>query len=231
MTLRIKPLLKKKIQTLIASRPDLSGIKMLLRLNDKLFSFTLGTIKICEKKRGGIHPKHWVTDFHEFFLENIKTTDSVLEVGCAYGHVASEIAKKAKYVQAIDNRPEAIAEAKKLFSRENLRFECNDFWDWPEENAFDIIILSNVLEHIENRVEFLMKASRIGKKLLIRVPSYKRDWLVPYKEKLGLEWRLSTDHQLEYTEGILREELSQAGLKAVEIFSEWGNYCCIAVQR
>jgi SAM-dependent methyltransferase len=231
MISRLKACLRRTTQKRLAFSPDRRGIKSLLRLHDRLYFFTLGTIKIYEKSKGGIHPKHWVTDFHNFFVRNVEPSDSVLEVGCAYGHVSSAVAEKAEHVVAIDIRPEAIEEAKGQFNRENLVFACSDFLSFPEEDKFDVVILSNVLEHIEERIPFLRKASRIGKILLVRVPAFDRDWLVPYKKSLGLEWRLNRDHKLEYTERELREEIEKAGLKINRIFCEWGNYCCIASKR
>lgn len=221
----------RKMQKRLAFLSDNRGIKLLLRLQGILHSLALGTIKISERAKGGINPKHWVTDFHNFFLDNIKPSDTVLEVGCAYGHVANAIAKKAKHVTAIDIRSEAIEKAKQHFKRNNLSFLSNDFFDFADEEKFDIVILSNVLEHINERQSFLKKAAALGEKLLIRVPSFDRDWLVPYKKELGLEWRLNKDHKLEYTEDILRQELNRSGLAIENLFCKWGNYCCVATKK
>jgi hypothetical protein len=49
-------------------------------------------------------------------------------------------------------------------------------------------------------------------KFLIRVPMFEREWLVPYKRELGIEWRLDLTHRIEYTEGELRDELLNAGM-------------------
>ena len=73
--------------------------------------------------------------------------------------------------------------------------------------------MSNVLEHIKDRHEFLMKCKVHAPKLLIRVPAFERDWLVPYKKSLGLEWKLHNDHYIEHTvEELMREIMLPLGL-------------------
>lgn len=231
MRLFLEPWLKERMQRYLASIPGERGIKFLFRLYDRLYFFILGVIKIAERQKEGVHPKHWLTDFHSFFLDNIKPSDAVLEIGCAYGHIANAVAQKAKSVTAIDIRSDAIEKAKKQFDRSNLSFINQDFLSFPETECFDVVILSNVVEHISDRKEFLKKAARIGKRLLIRVPAFDRDWTVPYKKHLGLEWRLNNDHKLEYTDDILRKEIEQAGLSVNSLFCKWGNYCCIATKE
>ncbi|MBL7070817.1 MAG: class I SAM-dependent methyltransferase [Candidatus Omnitrophica bacterium] len=227
----LKPWVRNKAQKKLASLPDDRGIKMLLRLEARLSSLTLGTIKLAERSRGGIHPKHWITDFVGFFLDNINASDTVLEIGCAYGHVASRIAEKAKHVTAIDIRRDAIEKAGQQFNRSNISFISADFFDFTDGSKFDVVVMSNVLEHIADRGRFLEKAAVLGGKLLIRVPAFDRDWTVPYKKKLGLEWRLNDGHEVEYTEGMLRDELGRAGLSVKYLCCKWGNYCCIAEKK
>jgi len=227
----LKPWARNKAQKKLASLPDNRGIRFLLRLEARLSSLTLGTIKLSERSRGGIHPKHWITDFLGFFTDNINASDTVLEIGCAYGHVASRIAEKAKHVTAIDVRRDAIEKARQQFNRSNISFISADFFDFADENKFDVVIMSNVLEHIEDRRRFLEKSAALGGRLLIRVPAFDRDWMVPYKKKLGLEWRLNKGHEVEYTEDMLREELGRAGLSVEYLCCKWGNYCCIAEKK
>jgi SAM-dependent methyltransferase len=229
MLRRVKSLVAKRIQLKLASLANDRGIKFLLRLHEKLQFFTMGVIKVDERAEGGIHPKHWVTDFHQFFVDHISASDAVLDIGCAYGHVADKISRKAKYVKAVDIRPDAVEAAKEQFSRENLTFEVCNFLEMPTDEKFDVVIMSNLLEHVDDREECLRKAAMLGNKLLIRVPAADRDWMVAYRRSLGLEWRLHVDHRLEYTEDVLRKELERFGLRVTELFCRWGNYCCVAV--
>jgi len=69
--------------------------------------------------------------------------------------------------------------------------------------------LSNILEHIENRVKFLNKIKNLAPKILIRVPMINRDWITLYKKELGVEWRLDKTHYIEYTLESFEKELEK----------------------
>lgn len=87
-----------------------------------------------------------------------------------------------------------------------------------DKKPFDVVTLSNVLEHIENRVEFLKRMKRKASKLLIRVPMINRDWITPYKKELGLHYYGDKGHFTEYTFDSFERELEEAGLK-IEVYS------------
>lgn len=74
-------------------------------------------------------------------------------------------------------------------------------------------MLSNVLEYIENRVEFLRIIQTLAPKILIRVPMINRDWITLYKKELGVQWRSDTTHFTEYTLGSFQEEIERVGLR------------------
>ena len=59
--------------------------------------------------------------------------------------------------------------------------------------------------------------------MLIRVPMFDRDWRIPVRKDLGVDWRLDDDHKTEYTQKSFHAELSQAGLEAVEETIRWGE--------
>ena len=78
-----------------------------------------------------------------------------------------------------------------------------------------MIVLSNVLEHLSDRLEFLKNVleKTKPKAFLIRVPMYEREWLAPMKEELGIDYLLDAGHEIEYTQEGLFKELSGAGLR------------------
>jgi len=178
----------------------------------KLISF------LAIRAEGGIHPKHRLLGYHEFFTNNILCTDSVLDIGCGNGALSYDIAGKAKSVVGIDIEQKNIKEAIKRHSRPNLKYVVGDATKDLFGDKFDVITLSNVLEHIEHRVLFLKGIKGISAKYLIRVPTFDRDWIPLYKKELGLEWRLDLTHFTEFTKKTFYKEIEEAGY-SIESFS------------
>jgi hypothetical protein len=58
---------------------------------------------------------------------------------------------------------------------------------------------------------------------------FEREWLVPYKKELGIEWRLDSTHRIEYTEDEFRKELAESGLDLQKIIFKWGEMYVVAV--
>lgn len=175
------------------------------------------------RENGGIHPKHRIMNYHQFFLDNITETDTVLDIGCGNGSVAADLANKAKRVVGIDIDRKNIIAARKLRARDNLSYMIGDATTHPFKEPFDAIVLSNVLEHINRRIEFLRGIRNLAPKILIRVPLITRDWLSVYKKERGLEYRLDPTHFTEYTEGEFRHEINSADLTIESSFVRFGE--------
>lgn len=80
-----------------------------------------------------------------------------------------------------------------------------------------------MLEHIENRVEFLKKVKGLAPRILIRIPMIDRDWITFYKKELGIEWRLDKTHCTEYSLESLNKELEESDLKLNEFSIQFGE--------
>ena len=79
--------------------------------------------------------------------------------------------------------------AKRKYWAPNIEYLVGDATKDLPNQKFDVIILSNVLEHIENRIEFLNKIKNLAPKILIRVPMIKEKlgWLPNYPLRKGME--------------------------------------------
>jgi len=87
--------------------------RKIVKLFIEIHNFTYKIIsRLSIIAEGGIHPKHRLTKYHEFFVNNISTGDIVLDVGCGNGFLKYDIAWKAKHVTAIDLNPKNIEFAK-----------------------------------------------------------------------------------------------------------------------
>lgn len=175
------------------------------------FAYKLSS-KYAVKVEGGKHPKHRIMNYHKFFLDHIQSTDRVLDIGCGKGALAYDLAGKAAHVIGVDTNEKNQAAWQTRFARENLEYRVADATTFAPQEVFDVVVLSNVLEHIEHRVEFLKQIKHLAPKFLIRVPMFDRDWITLYKKELGLEYRLDTTHFTEYTLDGFTQELSDAGL-------------------
>lgn len=209
----------------LVAMPDRRGVKLLLNLQDRLYGFTLGVIKRTE---GDSHPRHRVTDARTFFVSHVAPGDRVLDVGSAYGHNAAAVAAVASHVTGIEIRPEAAERARREHARANVEYRVGTLADLRPDERFDVVLLGNVLEHIADRTAFLAACRRHGRRLLVRVPALDRDWMIPYRQELGVRWKLHPDHEVEYTVETLKAELEANGFHVPICYSRFGAIHAVA---
>lgn len=205
---------------------------LIIKIPLRIHSFSYRVVGFLSQKveESGIHPKHRLMNYHKFFVDNVDKDDVVLDVGCGNGALSYDVAKKAKKVVGIDLNEKNISFAKERYSKENIQYICGDVLkDLPNEK-FDVIIMSNVLEHIENRVEFLGRMREKAAKFLIRVPMINRDWITLYKKEMGMDYRLDKGHFVEYTLESFEEELRRAGLKNKDYSVQFGEIWAVIVK-
>jgi len=175
------------------------------------------------KLNNGVSPKHRIMNYSQFFVYNIDDNSTVLDIGCGFGIMSFKLAEKAREVVAIDINKSAIDLARSKYQKKNIKYINADATTYDFNQKFDYVVLSNVLEHIKNRKEFLIKIKPLSQCFLIRVPMINRSWLSLYKKELGLEYRLDKSHQIEYTYNSFKEEIESAGLKIVENTIQFGE--------
>jgi 2-polyprenyl-3-methyl-5-hydroxy-6-metoxy-1,4-benzoquinol methylase len=107
----------------------------------------------------------------------------------------------------------------------NLSFVKTDATVSVPAGPWDVVILSNVLEHIRDRPGFLRKlvATTGARRFLIRVPHFERDWKMVLRKELGANYYSDDDHKIEHTLAEFQAEISKAGLRPVELQTMWGE--------
>ena len=175
----------------------------------------------------GIHPKHYLTNYHSFFIERINNQDRILDIGCGYGAVARSIAlaHTEAEVLGIDYDEQKLDQARAESSLPNLSFTAADATVCVPDGPWNVIVLSNVLEHIVDRPGFLKSIidTTHATKFLIRVPLFERDWQMALRRELGVDFRSDPDHKIEHELDVFYAETKEAGLTPIEVKTMWGE--------
>jgi len=205
-----------------STTPD-EGLRMLFRLEDVLYTAE-GELAVRYGK--GVHTKHRHTGYHDFFIRRVHQGESVLDVGCGVGAVAQDVAERCgATVTGIDISRENIAAAQRMHAHPGVRYIVGDALEMEQFSGAEVVILSNVLEHLAGRPGFLRKllARTCPKRVLIRVPLFERDWRIPLRQELNVEYRLDPTHETEYTLDSFAAEMEEAGLRVMHQEVRWGE--------
>lgn len=192
------------------------------------FSYRLIGILAIYANRG-LHPKHHIEKYYEFYQNNLSPSDTVLDIGCGNGALSYQMAKKCKHVTGIDISKKNITDAKSRHQRDNISYVIGDATNFSFYEKYSAIALSNVLEHIQNCVAFLRSIKQYAPIILIRVPLITRDWLAVYKKEIGVEYRLDKTHFTEYTEEDFCHETQAAGLTIQSSYSKFGELYAVVI--
>jgi len=205
-------------------------LDLILKINSKTY-FWASTLAISLSNTKE-HPKHGILKYKEWFLDHCQSDDVVLDVGCNTGSMLKLMGSKIKYGYGIDIVKSHIDIAKINCRSINIEFINGDAtaFDYGTLQPITMITLSNVLEHIENRVEFLSQIikkvrwqNKCNPKILIRVPTIERDWISVFKKERGLDYRLDETHYIEYTQDDLVQELKVAGVVIHSMHQKFGE--------
>ena len=226
----VESLIQRLIYAVVNSMSADKALCFLFRLDNMLYSLEG---KKAIEYGGGVHTKHRHLRYHDFFVGRIRKGERVLDIGCGNGAVAFDIAEHAHAsVVGIDVNPDNISYARKHFSHPLVEYRLGDVFQELPPGPFDVIILSNVLEHLKDRIDFLQQVQKTVRpsRVLIRAPLFERDWRVPLKQELGIEWRLDPTHETEYTPESFAEELTSAGLNITWQEVRWGEIWAEAIK-
>lgn len=201
-----------------------AALKRLIKIKDRL-DWILNERALAYGK--GEHPKHKLTQYHRFFTDHIADGQNVLDVGCGYGAVARTVATALpkSRVAGIELDRNRLEQAQSAKNPKNLTFVEGDATQAVPQGSWDIIILSNILEHINDRVGFLkrLQATTQAGRFLIRVPLFERDWQMPLRKELGINYFSDNDHKIEHTLAEFEQEMSNCDLQIAEIRTLWGE--------
>ncbi len=203
--------------------PEADGLRFLFGLEDEI---RREQDRLAILFDNGLHAKHRLMHYHDFFVQRICKSDTVLDFGCGCGAVAFDIAQNTgAEVIGIDLDPGNIAKAMRDFAHPRVRYIVGDGTRVLPDDRIDVVVLSNVLEHLDERPCFLRGLARslLPRVFLLRVPLFDRDWRIPLRRELQVRWRLDPTHRIEYTSDSFIAEMEQAGLRIDLLEIRWGE--------
>lgn len=120
--------------------------------------------------------KRWLRRYREIddllfllkpFLDKPLEDCHIVDLGCGPGSLSIPIAKSVKSVVGVDANGRLIDEAREWAEKEglsNTRFEAVSIFDFNERGSFDLVICSDVLEHVLHQrdlIELIVDALRV----------------------------------------------------------------------
>jgi len=126
--------------------------------------------------------------FRAFLISKIEAGHNVLDLGCGKGTLSRYLSEKAKSVVGVDHDRSAIDAARSANRKDNLTFISDDARSYlnsiPRE-SFDVLILSHILEHLDDPKALLLEFKGFFKYIYIEVPDFDRYYLNHYRKSLG----------------------------------------------
>ncbi len=145
---------------------------------------------------------------------------TILDAGCGEGFTMDKLSKNqiGGKIEGIEYSKDAIVFGKKLFP--NLTFKEGSIYELPyKNNSFDLVICTEVLEHLEDPTKALKEMLRVSRKyLIISVPNEPLFMLSNFLRGKNLS-RLGNDegHINHWSPLSLKKYLKKNGLKIDKI--------------
>ncbi|MGA2967578.1 MAG: class I SAM-dependent methyltransferase [Candidatus Levyibacteriota bacterium] len=106
-------------------------------------------------------------------LTKAKTVDSILDVGCGEGFTLNRLREKGigKKLEGLEYSKDAIALGRETYP--DIKISQGSIYKLPyKDNAFDLVLCTEVLEHLDKPQDALKELVRVSKKyLVISVPN------------------------------------------------------------
>lgn len=183
--------------------------------------------RLCSPRRRRLRDYHILA---MKFLRRVgfNSIPKLLDVGCAEGSFIKAMEEIGLSVYGCDIAEEPIKFAKQEYQLKNV--ECAPPDNLPGEwKNFDIITCFEVLEHVEQPLQFLKSLYsllKFGGFLLLSVPHY--DVLSNKRKKGGAEWDTPPEHLTRWPHRTLMLALEKIGFLArdIKIFQagEWETF-------
>lgn len=156
----------------------------------------------------------------------LKPGDKVLDLACGFGRLSIIALELGCEIYGVDVDQAAI---------QTLR-ESHPEGTWIHGNILDFeppvkpdwIILSNILEHLDEDLAFLVKIKEMTRSIVVEVPDFESDPLNYSANTYGVRWYSDADHVREYNLPSLQILMFKAGWTITESISRGHSIGVIA---
>ena len=173
----------------------------------------------------GVENAPWRKSAVKFLSRVIKPDDAVLDLGCGYGSVSHSISLMARKVVGVDYNLESIHKARKHYQRANLQFIHEDALRYLNQSGekFNVLILTHVLEHLDNPKYFLATYANYFSYIFIEVPDFDRTFLNHFRQGVNsAQIYTDSDHVSEFDRDELCALLSEVNLQVLSAEYRYG---------
>lgn len=177
--------------------------------------------KITGKSKNPIHPKHFLSQ-KPWYLDFIKKSDIVVDLGSGNGQSAVKSAKIAKKVIGIEINPQQIKIAQDTAKRErlnNILFKVGNLEQKIsfKDSTFNKAIFLDVLEHLKKREQALLEVKRVLNPdglLILGVPNSQTTWK-KFQRSVNVCSFSDPDHKIEFSEKSIKNILKKHGFEII----------------
>ncbi len=145
--------------------------------------------------------------------------ESVCEIGCGSGEILVQLATKfseeIKFT-GFDISKDAINIAKRKETA-RIKFEQQDIAESTQKHFFDLLLVIDVIEHLDNYFRFLDNIHSKGKYTIFHIPLDMSVWSL-FREKMLIESKNRVGHIHNFTEDFIESILTDKGFKIIDKF-------------
>lgn len=196
----------------------------LLKKSKNLSALSCRLTQLTGKSKYPIHPKHLIRIEKPWYLRDVKISDIVLDLGCGNGQHSLKVAEKCRKVIGIDCNNLQLEIANKTANDrkiKNTRFVNYSLEKGLvfKDNSFDKVLCLDVLEHLNNRKQFLLEVKRVLRPkgiAFIAAPNKNTSWK-QLQNKVSLNFYSDPDHKIEYSLTEIKKVLFQVSFKILDL--------------
>lgn len=143
--------------------------------------------------------------------------ETICEIGCGSGEILLQLSSGlpgSVKLLGTDISPDAITIAKKKETQQ-VRFELKDITTENSGQQFDLVLVLDVIEHVENYFSFLRAIAPLSRYKIFHIPLDMCMWSL-FREKMLIESKERVGHIHVFTEDFIKSVLTDCGYRIID---------------